>query len=228
MTRILLIEDEPGLVLAITDRLVAEGYSVDSRTDGESGLLTAMQSTHDLILLDVMLPRKSGFDVCRYLRQNGVSTPVLMLTARGQLVDKLVGLQLGADDYVTKPFEMSELLARIAALLRRSAMAAATSPATSFRFGGTEVNFRNGEVLRDGQSVALSAREFQLLRYLIEHRGELVTRDQMLKEVWGYDAMPSTRTVDVHMTWLRQKVEDDPHHPRFILTLRGLGYKFNG
>lgn len=227
MKRILLIEDEPGLVLAVSDRLAAEGYEVDARRDGESGLLAALEARHDLILLDLMLPRKSGLDVCRELRQSGVQTPVLMLTARGQLVDKVVGLQLGADDYLTKPFEMPELLARIAALLRRSALATPATLTSTYQFGGTTVDFRTGEVARDGQPAGLSAREYQLLRYLIEHRGTLVTRDQLLRDVWGYDALPSTRTVDVHMTWLRQKVEDDPRHPRFILTLRGLGYKFN-
>ncbi|MDP2996320.1 MAG: response regulator transcription factor [Bryobacterales bacterium] len=225
--RILLIEDEPGLVLTLTDRLLAECYTVDSRTDGESGLAAALEAAHDLILLDLMLPRKSGLDICRALRRQDIATPILMLTARGQLVDKVVGLQLGADDYLTKPFEFPELMARIQALLRRAGRNGAPATPATFGFGGATVDFRAGQVTRGGQSVPLSAREFQLLRYLIERRGTLITREELLREVWGYDALPTTRTVDVHVTWLRQKVEDDPRHPRFILTLRGLGYKFS-
>jgi two-component system alkaline phosphatase synthesis response regulator PhoP len=225
--RILLIEDEPGLVMTLTDRLVGEGYLVESCLDGDSGLGQASGGTYDLILLDVMLPRKSGLDVCRQLRQNGVDTPILMLTARSQVVDKVVGLQLGADDYLTKPFDMMELLARVGALLRRAPKAASNNP-LSYRFGQVQVNFKSGEVVRDGNPVALSAREFHLLRYLIDHRGAVVSREELLTEVWGYEAMPETRTVDVHMAWLRQKLEPNPKHPEFILTLRGLGYKFAG
>jgi two-component system alkaline phosphatase synthesis response regulator PhoP len=225
--RILLIEDEPGLVMTLTDRLVGEGYLVESCSDGDTGLSQASGGTYDLILLDVMLPRKSGLDVCRQLRQNGVDTPILMLTARSQVVDKVVGLQLGADDYLTKPFDMMELLARVGALLRRAPKAASTNP-LSYRFGQVQVNFKSGEVVREGNPVALSAREFHLLRYLIDHRGAVVSREELLTEVWGYEAMPETRTVDVHMAWLRQKLEPNPKHPEFILTLRGLGYKFAG
>ncbi len=225
--RILLIEDEPGLVMTLTDRLVGEGYLVESCSDGESGLGQANGSTYDLILLDVMLPKKSGLDVCRQLRQSGIETPILMLTARSQVVDKVVGLQLGADDYLTKPFDMMELLARVGALLRRAPKAASNNP-LSYRFGQVQVSFKSGEVTRDGNPIALSAREFHLLRYLIEHRGAVVSREELLTEVWGYEAMPETRTVDVHMAWLRQKLEPNPKHPEFILTLRGLGYKFAG
>ncbi len=225
--RILLIEDEPGLVMTLTDRLEVEGFRVESRTDGESGLGEASTGAYDLILLDVMLPRKSGFDVCRKLRQNGVQTPVLMLTARGQVVDKVVGLQIGADDYVTKPFEMMELLARIEALLRRAPKLSADAPAI-YQFGAVTVNFTSAEVTRGGEPVALSAREFQLLRYLIDRRGRVVSRDQLLTDVWGYDALPTTRTVDVHINWLRQKLEANSKNPEFILTVRGLGYKFAG
>jgi two-component system alkaline phosphatase synthesis response regulator PhoP len=225
--RILLIEDEPGLVLTLTDRLEGEGYQVESCGDGESGLERASSGAFDLIILDLMLPRKSGLEVCRRLRQAGVGTPILMLTARSQVVDKVVGLQVGADDYLTKPFDMMELLARIEALLRRAARAPAAA-GTVYSFGGVRVDFKSAEVTRDGQPVALSAREFQLLRYLIENRGRVIGRDELLKEVWGYQALPSTRTVDVHMAWLRQKLEANPKHPEFILTLRGLGYKFAG
>lgn len=226
-TRILLIEDEPGLVLTLTDRLQGEGYQVESCGDGESGLARAIAGSFDLIILDLMLPRKSGLEVCRRLRKAGVGTPIIMLTARSQVVDKVVGLQVGADDYLTKPFDMMELLARIEALLRRAARAPGAAEAV-YSFGGVRVDFESAEVTRDGRPVALSAREFQLLRYLIENRGRVLGRDELLKEVWGYQALPSTRTVDVHMAWLRQKLESNPKHPEFILTLRGLGYKFAG
>jgi len=224
--RILLIEDESGLVLTLTDRLTREGYAVDNAADGESGLERASAEPFDLLLLDLMLPRMSGFDVCRELRKRGVETPVIMLTARGQVVDKVAGLKLGADDYVTKPFEMAELLARIEANLRRAP--AAPHPAEGFAFGDVRVDFRKAEAMRDGQPIELSAREFQLLRYFVEHRGATVSREELLNEVWGYHAMPSTRTVDVHVAWLRQKIEPNPRHPQFILTIHGTGYKFAG
>jgi two-component system alkaline phosphatase synthesis response regulator PhoP len=228
--RLLLVEDEPGLVLTLTDRLIAEGYDVESATDAPTGLETATGGGFDAILLDVMLPGGNGLDVCRTLRQRGVQTPILMLTAKGQVIDKVVGLKLGADDYLVKPFEMAELLARVEALLRRSA---ATPPAAAltgdvYRFGDISVDFRKAEVVKAGQPLEVSAREFKLLRYFVEHRGAALTRDELLNEVWGYNAMPSTRTVDVHVAWLRQKLEDNPRHPQYILTVHGLGYKFVG
>src|SRR5262245_28847520 len=203
--RILLIEDEPGLVLTLTDRLTGEGYKIESARDGESGMERASSESFDAIILDVMLPRKNGFDVCRDLRQHNVTTPILMLTARGQLVDKVIGLKLGADDYLTKPFEMMELLARVEALLRRAATAPAAPPASAdtHQFDSIKVDFRRAEVERDGEKIELSAKEFQLLRYFIEHREATLSRDELLNEVWGYDAMPTTRTVDVHVAWLR-------------------------
>ena len=225
--RILLVEDEPGLVLTLSDRLVSEGYTVDTARDGETGLDRASKEAFDAIILDVMLPRKNGFDVCRDLRQRGVNTPILMLTARGQVVDKVVGLKLGADDYLTKPFEMMELLARIEALLRR-APASQANPTETYQFENIHVDFRRAEVTRAGEKLELSAKEFQLLRYFIEHREATLSRDELLNEVWGYDAMPTTRTVDVHVAWLRQKLEPNPKHPQFILTLHGMGYKFVG
>jgi len=224
--RLLLIEDEPGLVLTLTDRLAREGYAVESSADGESGLERAAAEAFDLILLDVMLPRMTGFDVVRDLRRRGVDTPVIMLTARGQVVDRVVGLKLGADDYVTKPFEMVELLARIEAKLRRAP--AAPHPAEGHQFGDIRIDFRRAEVSKNHAPLDLSAREFQLLRYFIEHRGATLTREELLNEVWGYTAMPSTRTVDVHVAWLRQKVEPNPRHPQYILTVHGMGYKFAG
>ena len=226
MKRLLLVEDEPGLVLTLTDRLTREDYAVETSADGESALERASSEGFDLVLLDVMLPRMNGFDVLRELRRRGVETPVIMLTARGQVVDKVVGLKLGADDYVTKPFEMAELLARIEAKLRRAP--AVLHPADGYQFGDVRVDFRRAEVTRAGESIELSAREFQLLRYFIEHRGATLTREELLNEVWGYNAMPSTRTVDVHVAWLRQKIEPTPRAPQFVLTIHGLGYKFAG
>jgi two-component system alkaline phosphatase synthesis response regulator PhoP len=174
-----------------------------------------------------MLPGGNGLDVCRTLRQRGVQTPILMLTAKGQVVDRVVGLKLGADDYLVKPFEMAELLARIEALLRRSSTASsATFTGEAFRFGDISIDFRRAEVIKAGTTLDLSAREFKLLKYFIEHRGAALSRDELLNEVWGYNAMPSTRTVDVHVAWLRQKLEDNPRHPQYIITVHGLGYKF--
>ncbi|HEV8483267.1 MAG TPA: response regulator transcription factor [Blastocatellia bacterium] len=226
--RILLVEDEPGLVMTLTDRLTSEGFAVETARDGDTGLARGSSEEFDLMILDIMLPRRNGLDLCRDLRQRGISTPILMLTARGQVVDKVVGLKLGADDYVTKPFEMMELLARIEALMRRASSSSVSLPADSYQFGPIRVDFRAAEVTRDGKAVDLSAREFQLLRYLIEHRGSTLSRNQLLNEVWGYHAMPSTRTVDVHVAWLRQKIESNPRKPQLILTIHGLGYKFVG
>jgi two-component system, OmpR family, alkaline phosphatase synthesis response regulator PhoP len=225
--RVLLVEDEPGLVLTLTDRLRSEGYDVASATDGPAGLSMATAQKFDVILLDVMLPGASGFDVCRDLRQRGVHTPVIMLTARGQVTDKVLGLKIGADDYLTKPFDMLELLARIEVQTRR-ASAGSGSTAVEYRFGEIAVNFRKAEVTRSGQVLDLSAREFLLLKYFIEHREATLTRDELLNEVWGYHSMPSTRTVDVHVAWLRQKIEPNVRHPQYILTVHGLGYKFIG
>jgi len=229
MSRVLLVEDEPGLVMTLTDRLVAEGYEVESATDAPSGLEMAAAGSFDAILLDVMLPGGNGIDVCKTLRQRGLQTPILMLTAKGQVVDKVVGLKLGADDYLVKPFEMAELLARVEALIRRSNNASSGAPTgESYRFGDIAVDFRKAETTKGGQALELSAREFKLLKYFVEHRGAALTRDELLNEVWGYNAMPSTRTVDVHVAWLRQKLEDNPRHPQYILTVHGLGYKFVG
>jgi len=224
--RLLIIEDEPGIVLTLSDRLTREGYAVESSGDGESGLERATREPFDLILLDVMLPRLGGFDVMRELRKRGIETPVIMLTARGQVVDKVVGLKLGADDYVTKPFEMVELLARIEAKLRRQPVA--IHPAEGHQFGDIRMDFRKAEITKAGAPLDLSAREFQLLRYFVEHRGATLSREELLNEVWGYNSMPSTRTVDVHVAWLRQKIEPNPRHPQFILTIHGMGYKFAG
>jgi two-component system alkaline phosphatase synthesis response regulator PhoP len=224
--RLLLVEDEPGLVLTLTDRLVREGYAVESAGDGQHGLARASGEAFDLVLLDLMLPRLGGFDVLRELRKRGIETPVIVLTARGQVVDKVAGLKLGADDYITKPFEMTELLARIEAKLRRAPVN--IHPAEGYQFGDIRVDFRRAEVVKNGAPMDLSAREFQLLRYFIDHRGAILRREELLNEVWGYNAMPSTRTVDVHVAWLRQKIEPNPRHPQFIVTIHGMGYKFAG
>jgi two-component system, OmpR family, alkaline phosphatase synthesis response regulator PhoP len=223
--KILLVEDEEGLVFTLTDRLVSEGYKVTSARDGESGLLMALNNSFDLIILDIMLPKKNGFDVCRELRAKSITTPILMLTAKGETVDKVVGLKLGADDYLTKPFEVIELLARVEALLRRS-QNKISNTIESYSFGDVEIDFRRAEVKKNKEFVDLSAMEFKLLQYFVEHRGEVLKRDELLDEVWGYDAMPNTRTVDVHIAWLRQKLEENPRYPHFIQTVHGFGYKF--
>jgi two-component system alkaline phosphatase synthesis response regulator PhoP len=225
--RVLLVEDEPGLVLTLTDRLRSEGYAVTSATDGTTGLTQATSDAFDVILLDVMLPGMNGFDLCRELRRRSVTTPVIMLTARGQIVDKVQGLKIGADDYLTKPFDMLELLARIEVQLRRAAAVTGKS-AAEYRFGDITVNFRKAEVTRGHDVLELSAREFLLLKYFIEHREATLSRDELLNEVWGYHSMPSTRTVDVHVAWLRQKIETNSRHPQYLLTIHGMGYKFVG
>jgi two-component system, OmpR family, alkaline phosphatase synthesis response regulator PhoP len=222
---VLFVEDEEALRMTVGDRLRNEGYAVECAADGDDGFEKATQIPFDLIILDVMLPRKSGFDVCRDIRQAGLITPILMLTARGQTSDKVNGLKIGADDYVTKPFNMLELMARVEALLRRAPSRPAAQSG-AFHFGSVRVDLVGTEATRDGQILNLSAREFQLLRYFIEHRGATLSRDELLKQVWGYSADMYTRTVDVHVASLRQKLEEDPKQPKFILTVQGLGYKF--
>jgi two-component system alkaline phosphatase synthesis response regulator PhoP len=223
---ILLVEDEEDLRITLSDRLHAEGYVVQCASNGDEGLDQATRLPFDLIILDVMLPRRNGLDVCRDVRKAGLATPILMLTARSQTVDKVVGLKLGADDYLTKPFETLELLARIEALLRR--MPARVAKSEILDFGSLRVDLRGTQVTRRGTAVYLSAREFQLLRYFVEHKGVTLSRGEILKEVWNYDARTFTRTVDVHVASLRQKLEDDPKRPQLILTVQGLGYKFGG
>jgi two-component system alkaline phosphatase synthesis response regulator PhoP len=225
--KILIIEDEPGLVTTLRDRLRKHGYVVSAARDGETGLEMAMRDPADLILLDLMLPGQSGLSVCEKLRKTGSTTPILMLTARRQTKDKVAGLKAGGDDYLTKPFEMSELLARVEALLRRAATVPDIAP-ERHQFGSIAMDTRSTEVTRDGHLVPMSAKEFQLLRYLLEHPNITLSREELLREVWGYDSHPSTRTVDVHVAWLRQKLEQDPKTPQFILTVVGFGYKFAG
>jgi two-component system, OmpR family, alkaline phosphatase synthesis response regulator PhoP len=225
-SRILLIEDEPGLVLTLSDLLAAEGYTVDTATDGPAGLKRATGEPFDLIILDVMLPGKNGFDVCREIRQQGRDLAILMLTAKTQVIDRVVGLKLGADDYLTKPFDPSELLARVEALLRRVHKQKLT-PVVRFQFGNVQIDFDKAEVMKETAQISLAGKELQLLRYLIDHRGKVISRDELLQNVWEYQPDVSTRTVDVHIAWLRQKLEDNPQFPKYILTVRGSGYRFS-
>jgi len=222
---ILLVEDEQALRMTLSDRLQSEGYVVDFSPYGEQGFEKATSLPFDLIILDIMLPRRSGLDVCRDIRLAGLATPILLLTARGQIVDKVAGLKLGADDYVTKPFDTLELIARIEALLRR---APTRTGQGILQFGSIRVDIRGTQVTREGRPVYLSAREFQLLRYFTEHNGITLSRDEILREVWGYEVGTFTRTVDVHVAGLRQKLEKAPKKPELILTVPGIGYKFQG
>ena len=224
MAKVLIIEDEPNMILGLKDSCEYEGYEVAVARNGKEGLEKASTEKPDIILLDVMLPVMSGIDVCRTLRRRGIETPIVMLTARSQETDKVVGLEVGADDYVTKPFSIRELLARIRAHLRRAAKQVVE--VESFTFGDVELNFKKYVARKGGQALDLSAREFEILRYLIRHQGEIVTRDQLLDEVWGYESSPVTRTVDNHIARLRQKIEADPSEPKHIITVHRLGYRF--
>jgi two-component system, OmpR family, alkaline phosphatase synthesis response regulator PhoP len=222
---VLLVEDEFALRMFLGDSLRKEGYEVEYASDGNEGLQKARQLPIDLIILDIMLPGKDGFEVCRELRRGGRMTPILMLTARGRTEDTVNGLNMGADDYVSKPFNMVELMARVGALLRRVPAGANATPAI-FEFGSIRVDLRGTEVTRNGEVVNISAREFQLLRFLIEHRGKTLSRETLLRDVWGYSGQMYTRTVDMRIANLRQRLEDDPKQPKYILTIQGLGYKF--
>lgn len=224
-SRILLVEDEPGLQLTVSDLLATEGYQVETASDGEAGITTAATGDFDLVILDVMLPKKSGFEVCRELRQKGVDVTILMLTAKTQVVDRVVGLKLGADDYLTKPFDPAELLARVEALLRR-VRKANRIPVHTFEFGDVEVDFERAELLKGGKPLSMAGKELQLLRYLIDHRGRVVPREELLQNVWEYSKDISSRTIDVHVAWLRQKLESNPQSPKHIHTIRGKGYRF--
>ena len=223
--RILLIEDDTRLAEMVRDYLDGAGFRVTRAPNGATGLTMHAREVFDAVVLDLMLPDMDGLSVCSQIRARA-ATPILMLTARGQLVDRVVGLRLGADDYLVKPFEMAELLARVEALLRRVPPVAVQ--AEVYQFGDLHVDFRKAEVRRRGDLLDVSAREFKLLKYFIEHRGATLSRDELLNEVWGYNAMPSTRTVDVHIAWLRQKLETNPRRPEHIHTIHGLGYKFSG
>ena len=229
-TRVLIVEDDEAMSIALRDGFQYEGYSVTVAKDGESGLQMATSEGPDLILLDVMLPKMTGLDICKQLRGDGNSVPIIMLTARGQEIDKVLGLKLGADDYITKPFGFMELLARAEAVLRRTRVLAAVpaAPPETYRFGDISIDFKRHEAKKGSQPIDLSPREFQLLAYFIQHTGEIVTREKLLDTVWDYNAIPFTRTVDMHIAKLRKKIEDNPSDPKHIVTVHRLGYKFTG
>jgi two-component system, OmpR family, alkaline phosphatase synthesis response regulator PhoP len=224
--RILLVEDEPGLVLTLSDLLAGAGYSVETAVDGNTALEKASKQQFDLFILDVMLPGKDGFQVCQELHERGCQGAVLMLTARTLLADRVAGLKGGADDYMVKPFDPPELLARVEALLRRVNKQRQVS-VSRFHFGDVEVDFETADVKKQGKPVLLAGKELDLLRYLVNHRGMVVPRNDLLEEVWQYQPGVSSRTIDVHVAWLRQKLEDRPQRPRHIHTIRGVGYRFS-
>jgi two-component system alkaline phosphatase synthesis response regulator PhoP len=226
---ILIVEDEEELCMTLGDRLRSEGYVVDVAIDGRAGLEKATRLPFDLIILDIMLPFRSGLDLCTDIRRAGMATPILLLTARSQTVDKVVGLKLGADDYVTKPFDTLELMARVEALLRRTpnkSGAAQSNGLDIYRLGSLVLDIRRGTATQDGEPVILTAREFLLLRYFVEHEGDTISRDELLREVWGHKEGTLSRTVDVHVASLRQKLEPSPKKPEIIITVPGVGYRF--
>ena len=225
MSVILVIEDDPAILRGLVDNLKFESYTVLTANNGEEGLAAARTGKPSLVILDLMLPRLSGYEVCRKLRAEGNQTPILMLTARGEEADRVLGLDLGADDYVTKPFSIRELLARVRALLRRAEPGRAPLP-EELRFGDVVVDFRSYEARKGGRPLELTRKEFGVLRFLASRSGEVLTRDELLNEVWGYNCYPSTRTVDNHIMKLRQKLEDDPLIPIHFKTVHGAGYKF--
>ena len=224
--KILVVEDEPNMVVGLRDNFEFEGYEVITAADGVEGLKRALEESPDLVVLDVMMPRMSGLEVCKQLRAKRASLPIIMLTARGQEVDKVVGLELGADDYVTKPFSIRELLARVKAVLRRTAVIPKDQEQHSF--GDVEVDLRRCRVLKSGKALDVSSKEFELLKYFISHSGETLSRHRLLEDVWGYEHYPTTRTVDTHLVRLRQKLEPNPEEPQYFLTVHGTGYRFVG
>ena len=224
MTKVLIVEDEPDMVLGLKDNFEFEGYEVLTAADGATGLERARTQKPDLVVLDIMLPKLSGLEVCKMLRGEGFDKPIVMLTARGQEIDKVVGLELGADDYVTKPFSIRELLARVRAILRRTE--GSKKRLARYRFADVELDFETYRAKKGDQPLDMSPREFELLRYLIERKGETVSRERLLEDVWGYESYPSTRTVDTHIAKLRAKIGDSGSEPRYILTIHGVGYKF--
>jgi two-component system, OmpR family, alkaline phosphatase synthesis response regulator PhoP len=224
--RILLVEDEAGVALVVSDLLRAEGHEVEAAREGKEGLAKATGTKFDLLILDVMLPGMDGFEICHAVRERGFDGAILMLTAKGQIPDRVQGLRTGADDYLVKPFDSDELLARVGALLRRVNKEQLT-PVMLIEFGGVTADFAKTEFFKDGMPVALAAKEAELLRFLINHRGQIVSRESILKQVWREQQFITERTVDVHIAWLRQKLEDNPQSPRHILTARGEGYRFS-
>lgn len=229
MSRVLVIEDDPAILRGLADSLRFESYEVQTAGDGESGYALLQTSQPDLVILDLMLPKMSGYDVCRKARSNGITIPILMLTARGEEMDRVAGLDLGADDYVTKPFSLPELLARVRALLRRSqAVADANEPIERLAFDGVEIDFGKYEARREGAAVELSRKEFQVIRYLASRPDYVITREELIEKIWGLEKYPTTRTVDNHILSLRAKFEREPANPRHLLTVHGVGYKWSG
>lgn len=224
MKKILVVEDDAAIRTGLAEALVREHYQVQTAADGEAGLAKGKSKDIDLIILDLMLPVMNGEEVCRNLREGGTNTPILILTSKREETSKVLGLELGADDYVTKPFSLLELLARIKAILRRQRKDA--ERIDGFAFGNVKLDFKRHEVTRRGKPVKLTEREFKVLKYMIEHKGEVVTRDMLLDEVWGYENFPTTRTVDNYILSIRHKIEDIPSNPKFILTVHTAGYKF--
>lgn len=227
MATILIIEDEPDMARGLQDNLVFDGHEVTIEDNGQQGLQRALTESFDLILLDIMLPQMSGYDICRELRAKGRKMPIIMLTARGQEIDKVLGLELGADDYITKPFSLRELLARVHAALRRGGAASVESK-DSFAFGDVHLDFKHYRATKEGIEIEMTPKEFEILHYLITNRGNTVKRDDLLEQVWGHEVSPTTRTVDNHVLKLRKKLERDPANPDFIITVHGIGYKFIG
>ncbi|HEX2865684.1 MAG TPA: response regulator transcription factor [Ignavibacteriales bacterium] len=225
MTKILIVEDEANMRMGLADNLEFEGYEVDQAKDGNEGLKKILDNRYSLILLDVMMPGKSGFEICRTIRGKGISTPVILLTAKGEEIDKVRGLELGADDYITKPFSLMELLARVKAVLRRSGMDNEEKKCETVKIGMLEVDFPSYNAFSDGCQVQMSHKEFEILKYLYEHKNKTVSRDDLLKNIWGYEERVTTRTVDNFILKLRQKIEEDHEHPQLILTVHGTGYK---
>lgn len=224
--KILIIEDDESLAKGLSLNLRAEGYQVDWASDGLEGLRKAVAAAPDLILLDLMIPKIQGLEVCRKLRQKNIRIPVIMLTAKGNEIDKVVGLEIGADDYMTKPFSLRELLARVKAHLRRERREVQSDSPPVLKIGDTEIDFAQYKITKKKKVLALTSLEVDILRYLTDHRGEVVTRDVLLDKIWGYEKFPTTRTIDNHILKLRKKIEDDPNHPRHILSVYGGGYRF--
>jgi DNA-binding response OmpR family regulator len=224
MKKILIIEDDPALLTGLSESLCNEKFAVTKAADGMKGYTLALQNDFDLVLLDLILPLKDGFDICKDLRKEGRNMPILMLTSKNEEIDKVLGLEIGADDYMTKPFSLKELIARIKALLRRAQPA--VPGIEEYSFGNVIMNLKKMEVLKKGEAVKMSATEYKILKYFVEHEGEVITRDKFLDDVWGYDAFPTTRTVDNYILSIRKKIEDDPSSPEHIVTVHTAGYKF--
>ncbi len=226
MPKILIVEDEPNMRMGLIDNLQFEGYQVEAAEDGEVGLNKIIAGNYDLIVLDVMMPKLSGFDICRTVRSKNIETPIILLTAKGEEIDKVLGLELGADDYITKPFSLRELLARIKAILRRSRPDPTNqNKALDVAIGKLSVNFSTYSAHIGGKNTKMSHKEFEILKFLLDHKNEIVSRNKLLEKIWGYEEQPTTRTVDNFIMKLRQKIEENPNHPTIILTAHGIGYK---